>query len=178
MKTWLRKLRGVVSIGALWGLASSVLGFVMGAIESILWPETMSVAVVEFMIILAIQYGIIGFVVGSGFAGVLTVVDGRKTIEELTPKRAALWGALTGVGLLAAVELLRLGLGGSIEVRQFVVCACVYPAVIAGFGAGTVSLARRAPAELEPGAEPHERTLLDDSGGSCARQIGPIWRNE
>ncbi len=162
MKTWLRKLRGVVSIGAIWGLALSVLGIAIGAIVSMIWHEILPSTVVKYVVNVALYYGIAGFLFGSGFAGVLTIVDGRKTFEELTPKRAALWGALTGVGVVTVVGLILMGLGDQFLLDQFVVTTCMCGAVTAGLGAGTVRLARRASAELETGTELHESKLLGD----------------
>ncbi len=172
MKTWLRKLRGVVSIGAIWGLTLSVLGFAIGAIVSMIWHEILPSTVVKYVVNVALYYGIAGFLFGSGFAGVLTIVDGRKTFEELTPKRAALWGALTGVGVTIVVGVVATGLG--IPLTGFVASICMCGAVTAGLGAGTVRLARRASAELETGTELHESKLLGDSGESIPHQSGPV----
>jgi len=158
MKTWLRKLRGVVSIGAIWGFAFSVLGFAIGAVVSVIWPEILPFTVVKYVANLVLFYGVGGFVFGSGFAVVLTIMDGRKTFEELTLGRAALWGALAGVGSAFAVGLVATGLG--IPLTGFVASICSCGAVAAGLGAGTVSLARRTPAELDAGTVPHESLPL------------------
>ena len=176
MKTWLRKLRGVVSIGAIWGLACSVLGFAIGAIVSMIWPEILPSTVVRYVVDLTLGYGVVGFVLGSGFAGVLATMHGRKTFEELTRGRAALWGALTGVGMVTVTGLINLGLwlGRGFPLAElipafvpsFVVMTCMFGAVTAGLGALTVSLARRGSAELEAGTVLHESKLLGDSSES------------
>ena len=168
MKTWLRKLRGVVSIGAIWGIACSVLGFALGAIGSMIGGISM-LSVVS----LSLQHGVLGFVLGSGFAGVLTIFDGRKTFEELTPGRAALWGALIG-GVASPIVggLITSGLGiAYISLDLIVAVACTYGVATAGLAAGTVSLARRAPAELGGGTVSHDSRLLGDSGESGVQQI-------
>jgi len=162
MKTWLRKLRGVASIGATWGLACSVLGIAIGAIVSMIWPDILPFTVVKYVVSVALWYGVGGFVLGSGFAVVLTTVDGRKTFEELTPGRTALWGALTGVGLAIVVGLVV----GDTPLAVFVASASTIGAVTAALAAGTLSLARRAPPELGAGAVQDESKLLDDSGES------------
>jgi len=162
MKTWLRKLGGVASIGATWGLACSVLGIAIGAIVSMIWPDILPFTVVKYVVSVALWYGVGGFVLGSGFAVVLTTVDGRKTFEELTLGRTALWGALTGVGLAIVVGLVV----GDTPLAVFVASASTIGAVTAGLAAGTLSLARRAPPELGPGAGQDESKLLDDSGES------------
>jgi hypothetical protein len=182
MKTWLRKLRGVVSIGAIWGLGCSVLGIAIGAFVSMIWPEILPFTVGRYVVNVALWYGVGGFVFGSGFAGVLAAMHGRKTFEELAPGRAALWGALTGVGMVTVTGLINLGLwlGRGFPLAElipafvpsFVVMACMFGAVTAGLGAGTVSLARRAPADLEAGKVLHESKLLGDSGESGEHQFG------
>ena len=183
MKTWLRRLRGMVSIGAIWGLACSALGFAIGALVSIVWPEILPFTVVRYVVTVTLAYGVLGFVLGGGFAGVLATMHGRKTFEELTRGRAALWGALTGVGVVIVTGLINLGLWLGrgfplaelipLFVRGFVVMTCTFGAVAAGLGALTVSLARRAPAELEAGKVLYESKPLGDSGKSGAHQIGP-----
>jgi hypothetical protein len=182
MKTWLRRLRGMVSIGAIWGLSCSVLGFGIGAFVSIIWPEILPLAVVKYVGTVALGYGVAGFVLGGGFAGVLATMHGRKTFEELTRGRGALWGALTGVGVVAVTGMINVGLwlGRGFPLAELIpafvptlaVMTCMCAAVTAGLGALTVSLARRAPAELEAGKMPYESKLLGDSGESGAHHIG------
>lgn len=182
MKTWLRRLRGMVSIGAIWGLSCSVLGFAIGAFVSIIWPEILPSTVVKYVVSVALGYGVAGFVLGGGFAGVLATMHGRKTFEELTRGRGALWGALTGVGAVTVANLIYLGLwlarGFPLAelipafVPAFAVMTCMCGTVTAGLGALTVSLAKRAPAELDAGEVAYESKLLGDSGESGAHQIG------
>jgi hypothetical protein len=182
MKTWLRRLRGMVSIGVIWGLSCSVLGLAIGAFVSIIWPEILPFSVAKYVVAVALGYGVAGFVLGGGFAGVLATMHGRKTFEELTRGRGALWGALTGVGAATVANLIYLGLwfGSGFPLTElipafvpaFVVMAGMCGAVTAGLGALTVSLAKRAPAELDAGELLHESELLGDSGESGAHQIG------
>jgi len=163
MNTWLRRLRGMVGIGAIWGLACSALGLAIGTVVSIIWPETLPFTVIKYVVTVALGYGVAGFVLGGGFAGVLATMHGRKTFEELTRGRAALWGALSGVGVVTITGLINLGLWFSrgfplaklipLFVPTFVAMTCVFGAVTAGLGVLTVSLARRAPAELEAGKD-------------------------
>lgn len=162
MKTWLRRLRGVASVGATWGLACSVLGVAIGAIVSMIWPDILPFTAVKYVVSVALWYGLGGFVLGSGFAVVLTTVEGRKTFEQLTPGRTALWGALTGVGLAIATGLVV----GDTPLAVFVASASTIGAVTAGLAAGTLLLARRARLELGAGAVQNESKRLDDSGQS------------
>jgi hypothetical protein len=158
MKTWLRKLRGIVGIGAVWGFACSVLGLIVGAALSVVGELLLSMA------ISALGFGIAGFVLGSGFAVVLTIMDGRKTFEDLTTGRAALWGALAGVGSMITVILVGMGLGTySGALVDFWASISISGAMTAGLAAGTISLARRAPGALESGIVLDESKRLDDS---------------
>ena len=166
MKTWIRKLRGIVGIGAVWGIPFMTLGFAIGVLAVIgdVLPLSQLAPVI-------LRFGVLGFLLGGGFAGVLTLADGRKTFEELTPGRAALWGALTGASLITVWGLYWMGVDGfDVTLARWVSVTGVYAALTAGLGAGTVALAKRDPARL---GVLDERPLL---GG--ARQIGPIWRNE
>ena len=183
MKTWVRKLRGILGIGAIWGVAGSVLGFALGAIVSMIWPEVLPTTVVKYVLFMALQHGVTGFVFGSGFAGVLTIMDGRKTIEELTPKRAALWGALVGASfpIIIGLMVMGLGFGSDLPLAELIFAGlgscCVYGAMTAGVAAGTVSLARGDLAELGTGAVLDESKLLNNSVYRYGDQFGPIWRS-
>lgn len=182
MKTWLRRLRGMVSIGAIWGLSCSVVGFAIGAFVSIIWPEILPFTLVRYVLSVALGYGVVGFVLGGGFAGVLATMHGRKTLDELTRGRGALWGAVTGVAVVTVAGLINLGLWLGrgfpltelipVFVPALVAMTCTCGAVTAGLGALTVSLARRAPAELDAGKVHYESKLLGNSGESGAHEIG------
>jgi hypothetical protein len=157
VKTWLRRLRAVVSIGAIWGCALALVGLATAPVFLIWLP---SYVAPHLLVAAALQWGVGGFVLGSGFAMVLMMMDGHKTFAELTRWRAALWGALAGVGLMLVVSLV----GNPIPLAGVLASIGIVGAVAAGLGAGTVSLAKRAPAELEAGAVRQSSGLLADSG--------------
>jgi len=156
VKTWLRRLRAVVSIGAIWGCALALVGLATAAVYLIWLP---SYVAPHLLVDAALQWGVGGFVLGSGFAVVLMIMDGRKTFAELTRWRAALWGALAGVGLMLVVGLV----GNPIPLAGVLASIGIVGAVAAGLGAGTVSLAKRAPAQLEAGSVLRNSRLLADS---------------
>ena len=87
MKPWLRRLRGVFGIGVLWGFVGTVVGTVVGAFVSVAGGQPLFTVLAEF----GLGVGGLGFVLGSTFAGVLTILERRRTLEELTPGRAARW---------------------------------------------------------------------------------------
>jgi len=114
-------------------------------------------SVVEF----GLGVGGLGFVLGSVFAGALTVLEGQRTLDELTPRRAARWGALArvavsvsvGVYFFASVGQTGLDLPLSRVVLALMAGTGAYGALTAALAAGTVAIARRAPEAVGPGAE-------------------------
>lgn len=151
MKRWLRKLRGILSIGAIWGTVGGAIGAVGGVLVSVFGGFPLFSSLVEW----CLGAGGLGFLFGSGFAVVLTVLEGRRTLDELTPGRAALWGALAGAAVPFGSLLFYLGSGGTVPFRVALIAVSaasgIYGAVSAGLAAGTVALARRAPDELNAG---------------------------
>ncbi len=178
MRTWMRKLRGVVCTGAIWGVVSAILGPFFGAIDIWIHDIVLSTTVVNYLIINSMVTGVVGIVIGSGFATVLIIMEGRKTLDELTPARAAFWGALTGAVLFTGVQMISPEQGTVFNLAQFLLSACLPVTLPALLAAGTVSLARRAPAELDAGAEVDKNKPLNDPGGSTPLRIGPVWRKE
>jgi len=95
MARWLRRVRGVLVMGLVWGVAWAVVGG--GIMEGIvdphgeildMWPQTLT---------------IIGFAGGVAFSALLGLAAGRRRFAELSFSHFALWGAVAGVvqGLVA-----------------------------------------------------------------------------
>lgn len=168
MANWLRKLRGVLGIGLSWGLPATVVGLIGGVVASVVGggPLLPSLATGAAMV------GGLFFLLGTGFALALTLTEGRRTLHELTPRRASVWGAVAGGWLpvvtvlvstgsrfgtvLADPELLAALLGG--------VASC--GALGAALAGGTVAVARQAPAALRAGSVGGDEELLSTSGRS------------
>ena len=153
MSGWLRRLRGVLGIGAVWGVAGAIAGGVGGVVAFLLGSMPLLPAVLE----LGMGAAGVGIVLGSAFAGVLTLAEGRRTLEQLTPARAALWGSVAGAGLIASWGVLMIATFGSmVPLSQLlpVIVSAVgsYGLLSGGLAAGTVALARRAPDELTVGS--------------------------
>ena len=159
MKKWLRRLRGVLGIGALWGAAGGIVGSLAGLLGALYGGAPLLQVVLEF----GLGAAGLGFVLGSAFAGVLAVVERHRRFEELTSRRAALWGGL--VGLVLPILMLAVSfvpeLGAAISLRQLLLAmgagSLSYGALTAGLAAATVALARRAPDELAPAEISGER---------------------
>jgi hypothetical protein len=150
MNTWLRRLRGALGIGTLWGVTGVVVGKVAGLLVSVFTGLPLPSTVISF----GVGVGLLGFGLGTAFAVVLTTLARERTADELTPARAAGWGALAGAGLallvgVTAVPLLVPGISALGLLALIGSATVTYGALTAGLAAGTVALARRAPSELE-----------------------------
>jgi hypothetical protein len=109
MEDDVRRLRGLLGVGTLWGFAWAVIGAVLGVAIGVLSPDVWlwSNPIIEW----ALGMGVYGFVSGVGFGGLLAFRESRKSLDELSPARAAVWGVLGAVlvpvlfGMLGAFEL-------------------------------------------------------------------------
>ena len=159
----LRRLRAVFVVGALWAVAGAAIGAIGGLIASVFGGDPLLRALGE----LVPGAAGLGFVLGSGFAAVLTVIEGRRTLEELTQGRAAVWGATAGATLAFVMLLVAFGpdVGTILSLRDFLlgllVGSGVSGAMSAALAVGTVALARRGSDELAAGPAPDEKGLLD-----------------
>lgn len=135
MRKWLRRIRGAIGIGLTWAMtwfsAGMVWRFVVG-----FGPGD-----VPFPLI----FGVLGFLAGATFSGVLGAVEGRRRFDEMSVPRFAALGAIAGL-LFWVTLALALGLGG-----EFLVLGPVVALAGAVSAAGTLALAREA----------EERELLD-----------------
>lgn len=82
-------------------------------------------------------FGLLGFLAGLTFSGVLALTEGRRRFDQMSLPRFAAWGALGGALFSALfVPVAGLGLGG------LAVLAPVLGLAGAGCAAGTLALAR------------------------------------
>ena len=147
-------------MGALWGTVGAVLGAVVGGIEGVIGPGPF----LPFMFQPAVELGSLGFVAGSGFAVVLTALDGRRTIGEVSAVRAALWGGVAGAAVPALYLLIQGGWAGfmasiSNPQHSFLMASILSGLVPAALASGTVFLARPSSGELPAGAAPIDPAL-------------------
>jgi len=97
----------------------------------------------------------------------LTMLEGRRTLDELTPGRAALWGALAGASLPAMWFLffsgpLRSVLSTSELIPLLLGAGGAYGALSACLASATVWIARRAPSQISSGIVPGDMDLLGE----------------
>ena len=135
MKNWLRPVRAAIGVGVVWGLAWLGAGLILLLIVGF------GAADVPFPLF----FGLLGFLAGATFSGILGILGRRRRFGEMSLPRFAGWGALGGL-LLSVIVNLAAGPGG-----DMLVVAPVFALAGAISAMGTLALARRVE---EPG--PHE----------------------
>ena len=178
MNTLLRKLKGALGIGSIWGLATGTVAAVFGGLTSIPTGWFLSSALV-----FGAGAAGAGLLLGTGFAGLLSLMEGRRTLDELTSKRAALWGFIVGAtatlaGAIAVAALQGLGAaaGGmgiplGVQLTALAAGAVSYGAVTAGLAAATISLAKRGPSELDAGGDGSIGITPRHSGADASEKL-------
>jgi hypothetical protein len=137
MKTWLRRIRGAIGMGLIWGAAWGVAGTIV-MLGFLLKTGNRPDAPFPIM------FGAFGFVAGVVFSGVLRLVEGRRRFGQMSLPRFAMLGAIGGV-LLCATFMLAVSLRGDPAFLQnLLVVGPIVAVVAAGSAAGSLALARRA----------------------------------
>ena len=137
MKRWLKRIRGAVGTGLTWAAAWSGVGAIL------------SLVIGGFVGFYATVFAIMGFVGGAVFSGVLGITEGRRTFDEMSLSRFAVWGAVGGVAV-GGILVSMLFVGGPLTLGS-VLIAGVVTLMGAGSAAGSLALARRANPLLESG---------------------------
>jgi hypothetical protein len=148
VKRLITRVRGILGTAATWAVAWIGLGAGIGAIAGF-----------EFgtIVRIALSNAVGGFIAGATFAVILSVAERKSSLEDLSLKRVAIWGAAGGV-LLSLIPL----------AYGFPVAYLLGPLLInggigAGMASGSVVLARRA--EGRRLASGTEDALLGLEGG-------------
>ena len=129
MNTWLRRIRGAVGMGLTWAFAWFSAGM---ALLLVVGPEAADVP-------FPLGFGLLGFLSGVSFSGVLGLLDGRRRFDEMSMPRFAFLGA-AGSTALATVFVLIAG----IEPQAMLLLGPVFGIAGATCAAGTLALARMA----------------------------------
>ena len=128
MGKWLRRIRGAIGMGFTWAVAWSLAGLVprwlFGFNTDVPFP---------------LVFGMLGFIAGVIFSGLLMLTEGRRGFDQLTLPRFAAWGAVGGV-LLSAIwtRVASLGFADVLAIAPTFAVACAVSA------SGSLALARRA----------------------------------
>jgi hypothetical protein len=128
MGKWMRRIRGAIGMGITWGVAWGVVGSVPR------WLFGFN-ADVPFPLV----FGVLGFMAGVIFSGLLMLTEGRRGFEQMTLPRFAAWGAVGGF-LLSAI-FTRVASLGFADVLAIAPTFAVAGAICAS---GSLALARRA----------------------------------
>ena len=150
MMRLLKLLRGAIGMGLTWAVAWFGAGILL---RPIIGPGTDDVP-------LPIVFGILGFLSGVTFSGVLRLIEGRRQFDQMSLGRFAGWGAVVGL-LLSGLLAVTAGPGG-----QSLLLFPVFALAGAGSAAGTLALARKAEAPRLLDTE-----ALIDSTDDAPRQL-------
>ena len=124
----LRWLRGAIGMGLTWAVAWATAGMVF---RLIVGPGTDDVP-------FPIRFGIVGFLAGVTFSGVVGVLGRRRGFDQMSLPGFAGWGAVGGLVLFGAFALTA-GPGG-----EPLLFAPLFAFAGAGSAAATLALARKA----------------------------------
>jgi hypothetical protein len=84
-------------------------------------------------------FGLLGFLAGVTFSGILGLMEGRRRFDEMSLPRFAVWGGVGGL-LFSSLFVLATDLGGG----AFLGLGAVFALAGAGCAAGSLALARMA----------------------------------
>jgi hypothetical protein len=90
----LRRIRGAASVALIWAAAWLPVGVLVAAWKGWLSPEFLGV------------WTLLGACAGAVFAILLATLERRRTLEDLSPRRLTMWGALGGAALPVGGSLL------------------------------------------------------------------------
>ena len=128
MGKWLRRIRGAIGIGFTWAAAWSVAGLVprwlFGFNPDVPFP---------------IVFGVLGFIAGVIFSGLLMLTEGRRGFDQMRLSRFAVWGAVGGFLLSALFTRV-----ASLGFADVIAIAPTFAVASALCASGSLALARRA----------------------------------
>ena len=128
MGKWTRRIRGALGMGITWGIAWGAVGGVPRWIFGVNTDAP-----------LGLVFGVLGFIAGVIFSGVLMLTERRRPFDQLSIPRFAAWGAVGGLvlsGIFTRVASL-----GRADVLAIVPTFAIASAICAS---GSLALARRA----------------------------------
>lgn len=161
----MRRIKAAIGMGLTWALAWFSVGLVLMSIVGF--------GVAEFPI--HFVFGVMGFIGGATFSGVLGLLGGRRRFDQLSLPRFAGWGGLGGILLAGVVVAFNVFIGDRAllaALPRLVGALAIFGVAGAASAAGTLALARRAEdapslgtASADAGlTEREKRELLGDGG--------------
>ena len=94
MTRWMQRLRGAVGVGLTWGAAWLLAGL---ALLVVVGPHAADVPFPLF-------FGLLGFLAGTAFAGILGAMGRHRRFDELSVGHFAAWGAVGGSAVALLVD--------------------------------------------------------------------------
>lgn len=132
---WLRRIRGAIGMGFTWAVAWGIVGMAPRWVFG--WN-----ADAPFPLI----FGVLGFLGGIAFSGLLALTESSRKFEEMSLRRFAGWGAAGGLVLSAIFTKI-----ASLEWGDVLMITPTFAAACAICAAGSLALARRALSRELPG---------------------------
>jgi hypothetical protein len=101
----------------------------------------------------AFNGAVLGLVAGGSFAAILSIVERRRTLGQLSLWRIGLWGGIGGIALLLffAPRLFGAEIPLHLVLTSYLVPLALNGLLGAGFATGSVALARRGDTKLIEG---------------------------
>jgi len=159
MNELVHRLRGLFGVGVTWGALWSAIGAGIGLAIGTVTPDLWEVS--NPILKWALGMGLYGLVSGVGFGSLLALREGRRTLLDVSLRRAAIWGVLGA----AAVPLFFGALGTfAVGTTTVEVLGAIF---VTGFLGGTFAPAAIAIAQGAELRAPTEGRLLghDSSSG-------------
>ena len=135
MRNGLRRIRGAIGMGFTWAAAWFAAGLVPR------WVFGFN-ADVPFPLV----FGVLGFIAGVTFSGLLVLTEGRRRFDQISLPRFATWGAVGGL-LLSAL----FAKAASLDWGDVLAIAPTFALASAVCASGSLALARRAVSRELPG---------------------------
>ena len=140
MKRLLERARGVLGTALTWAAAWVGLGIGIGALVGFS---------LRYIVPLALNNAVGGFIAGASFAVILSIAERHKSLEDLSLRRVAMWGAVGGL-LLSCIPL-----AFGVPLAYLLGPLVINMGIGAGMASGSVALAKRAEdRQLVPGRDP------------------------
>jgi len=151
----LSRIRGIVGTGLVWAVAWAPVGIAVGIYAWLRLPTDPGVSPLIFLPMPIAAFATFGAVSGAAFATALAIAERRSSLDALSMRDTAAWGALGG--LLFPILLVAQTSVGS-PLAAVVTMVFLGAAMGASSAAGTLYLARRRPSI--PASAPGSRARL------------------
>ena len=135
IKKWFRRIRGVGGVGGGGAVVGGCVGRLVGRGSG--WPARISG---PFWVLGAFrQFAQLGLISGGAFSVVLGLAEGRRTFDEMSLVRLAVWGTLASLLMVVTITV-TVGLGEVLFTRAALIRTALIALLGAGSAAGSLAL--------------------------------------